>query len=247
VTHAFLTLSHLPAIDFYGARIPLLDLLTGVLFVFGLVYALWRTRDSRYLLLNGYFWALLIAIAIFSIPPTADSYRMLVTLPAAIVCAAVGLERVLVVLAIDGPEHRGARLAISGCLLASVLLLNWRAYFVDFAARCRYGGDRATRFASYLGNYLKTVSSETVVYLLSDDELQYGTHPSVNFLSGGTPVTNWMEPVAGLAVNTNTVVLAGPPRHAELRDWARGQPTGAVSLVTDCEQPMLLVYSPADR
>lgn len=242
VGHAFLTLNHIPAMDFYGARIPLLDLLTGMLFLLGLVYSLWRTRDSGFLLLNGYFWSLLLAIGLFSIPPTADSYRMLVALPAAIILAAVALDRSFALLLVDGPERRGLRLAVTSVLLAAILLLNWRAYFVDFAARCRYGGDRATRFASYLGNYLKAVDAETVVYLLSDDELTYGTHGSVDFLSGGNPVTNWNEPVQLLSVNANTVVLAGPSRHAELREWARLQPTGEMTHITDCDQPMLLVY-----
>jgi predicted membrane-bound mannosyltransferase len=37
VAHAFLALNHLPAVDFCGARIPLLDNLTSTLFVVGLV------------------------------------------------------------------------------------------------------------------------------------------------------------------------------------------------------------------
>ena len=246
VVHAFLTLNHLPSIDFYGARIPVLDLLTGTLFILGLVYSLWRTRDQRYLLLNGYFWSLLLAIAIFAIPPTADSYRMLVALPAAILLAALGLEQCLAVLALAGPERATARRVALSAMLASTLVLNGRAYFVDFAARCRYGLDRATRFASYVGNYLKAVDAETVVFLLSDDELRYGTHVSVDFLSGGNPVVNWTDPVETLLVNANTVVLAGPPRHAELRAWARLQPAGEVRHLTDCEQPMLLVYEGAE-
>lgn len=117
---------------------------------------------------------------------------------------------------------------------------------MDFAARCRYGGNWATRCASYLGNYLKGVDTETTLYLLSDNELQYGTHGSADFLSGGNLVTNWTVPVDELAVNANTIVLAGPPRHAEMRSWARLQPAGEVTHITDCEQPMLLAYTAAE-
>jgi hypothetical protein len=242
VTHAFLVLNHLPSVDFYGARIPVLDLITGSLFLIGLVYSLCYTRDSRRLLLNGYFWSLLLAIGIFAIPPTADSYRMLVALPAVILLAALGLEQILPLLSLAGTERQGARRVVLSALLAAVLVLNWRAYFVDFGMRCRYGMDRATRFASYMGNYLKAVDEETTVYLLSDEELRYGTHVSADFLSGGNPVTNWTDPVEALVPNANTVVLAGPSRHEELRVWARAQATGEVTGITDCEQPMLLVY-----
>jgi hypothetical protein len=90
VMHAFLSLNYYPAVDFYGSRIPLLDLATSTLFVLGLGYALWRTRDAHYLLLNGYFWSMTLAIGLFSIPPSADSYRMLAALPAAILLATAG-------------------------------------------------------------------------------------------------------------------------------------------------------------
>jgi hypothetical protein len=55
VAHTFLSLNYYPAGDFYGARIPVLDLATATLFILGLGYAVWRTRSPEYLLLNGYF------------------------------------------------------------------------------------------------------------------------------------------------------------------------------------------------
>ena len=245
VAHALLSLNHLPAIDFYGARIPLLDIVTSTLFVVGLMYALWRTRDAGYLLLNGYFWSLTLGIAIFSVPPSADSYRMLVVLPAAALLAAAGLKQGLVTLSLAGPDRRWARLAVTSSLLAAVLALNFRAYFVDFAGKCQYGGDRATRFASYMGNYLSTVDPEATVYLLSDNELRYGTHASVDFLSGNRPVTNWTAPVDQIKVNADTIVLAGPTRADELRGWADAQTGGHLVQEFDCTQPMLLAYQPA--
>ena len=245
VAHAFLSLNHLPAIDFYNVRIPLLDILTSTLFVVGLIYALWRTREAGYLLLNGYFWSLTLGIAIFSVPPSADLYRMLVVLPAAMLFAAAGLKQSFVALSLVKPSQRWARLALAGSLLAGVLALNVRAYYVDFATQCRYGGDLATRFASYMGNFLRTINPETSVYLLSDNELRYGTHSSVDFLSGGHPVTNWTEPADQLTLSANTIVLAGPTRADELRTWAELQPTGHLVQEFDCTQPMLLAYLPA--
>jgi hypothetical protein len=88
-------------------------------------------------------------------------------------------------------------------LLAVVLLINWRAYSVDFAAECRYGGDLQTRFASYQGNYLRTLDREMTVYLLSDDVFRYGTHASASFLSKDLPVTNWMASVNDLKYGTS--------------------------------------------
>jgi 4-amino-4-deoxy-L-arabinose transferase-like glycosyltransferase len=243
VAHAFLSFNYYPAQDFYGATIPLLDAITGVLFLLGLGYGLWRTRDHRYLLLNGYFWSATVAVGVFAIPPSADSYRMLVALPAAVLFAAIGLEQVLRLFTLTDAGHAAVRRLSTALLLAVILLFNARAYFVDFAAQCRYGGDPQTRFASYLGNFLRTLDRDMAVYLLSDDIFLYGTHSSVGFLSRDLPVTNWTASVNDLKQKASTVIIAPPSRIGELRDWAGDHPGGKLHEEYDCEKLMLLAYT----
>jgi 4-amino-4-deoxy-L-arabinose transferase-like glycosyltransferase len=243
VVHAFLSLNHYPALDFYGAPAPVLGLTTGVLFVLGLGCALWRTRNHRYLLLNGYFWSTTIAIGVFSIPPSADSYRMLLALPAAMLLAAVGLEQVLIVLTPDNvATRRTASVAASVILVLAAVLFDVRIYFSDFAAQCRYGNDLQTRFASYLGNYLRTVDREADIYLLNDDTLLYGTHGSVDFLSRGRLVTNVPEPAETLSSTSNMVVIAIPKRGDELKAWAQAHTGGQFHREYDCGNLMLTAY-----
>jgi 4-amino-4-deoxy-L-arabinose transferase-like glycosyltransferase len=247
ISHAFLSLNYYPAIDFYGARTPLLDVITGVLFLAGLVIALWRTRDAHYLLLNGFFWSATVAVGIFAIPPSADSYRMLIALPAALTLAGVGYEQLLGAFGLAGSGRSPARVGLSLALVAAVALLNLRAYFVDFVLQCQYGGDPQTRFASYLGNFLRQVDREAEVYLLSDDVVQYGTHPSVDFLSRKLPVTNVPESVNTLRPEPNSVIIATAARADELRAWARANPGGQLERQYDCEQLMLVAYVLPER
>jgi 4-amino-4-deoxy-L-arabinose transferase-like glycosyltransferase len=247
VIHAFLSLNYYPAFDFYGARIPLLDVLTAVLFLLGLAYALSRTRDSRFLLLNGFFWAATVSVAVFAIPPSADSYRMLIAVPAALILAALGLEQILGVFALSEPGRAVARVAFLGLVLAAVALLNLRAYFTDFVSQCLFGGDRQTRFASYLGTLLRDVDREADVFLLANEDLQYGTHPSVDYLSNRLAVTNIFEAVDSLPPEANTVIIAIPERSEELRTWARANPGGHLVRQYDCDQLMLLAYMLPER
>jgi hypothetical protein len=242
VAHAFLSLNHYPAIDFYGATIPILEPVTGALFLLGVGYSLWRMRDRRYLLMNVYLWGGTFAIGVFAMPPSADSYRMLIVLPAAMLLAAVALEEILALLALREPTRKAARLAFLILLMLAVLTINLRAYFVDFAGQCRHGGDPQTRFASYLGNYLRTLDRETRVYLLSDDVFQYGTHSSVDFLSRNLPVTNWTASVSDIKLGTSMAVVAPPSRIDELRDWADDHPGGKLHREYDCDRLMLLAY-----
>lgn len=246
VVHAFLSLNYYRAGDFYGAPIPLLDVLTSILFILGLAYCLVRTRLPRELLLNGWFWGATVSIGVFSIPASADSYRMLIALPAALIMAAIGLDQLAALLAPDTVSRR-ARLIVAGAALAAVFALNVRTYFIDFAAQCRYGGDPQTRFASYLGSFLRPLDREMTVFLLSDDIFQYGTHSSVDFLSNRLPVTNVPEPIDTLVFEPNTAVIAIAERADELRAWARAHPGGSLERHYDCEQLMLMAYVIPER
>lgn len=242
VAHAFLSLTYFPADEFYGARVPMLSIIAAIFFMLGLGYALWRTRDHRYLLLNGYFWSGTLAIGIFSVPPGADSYRMLMVLPAAMLLAGLGVELLLQTVALAAPERRTARTGVVLGLVAALAILNLQTYFLDFAGQCRYGGGLGTRFASYLGNYQRTLKRETTLVLLSNADLLYGTHRSVDFLGGNVPMTNWPEPIATLRPEAETVVVAIPQRIPELREWTRDFPGGSLHYEYDCGSLMLAAY-----
>jgi 4-amino-4-deoxy-L-arabinose transferase-like glycosyltransferase len=242
VAHAFLSLNYYPALDFYGTTIPILGPITGALFLLGVGYSLWRMRDRWFLLMNVYLWGGTLAVGVFAIPPSADSYRMLIVLPAAVVLAAVALEELLALLSLHEPGRRAARQVLLSLLILAVLTLNLRAYFIDFAGQCQYGGDPQTRFASYLGNYLRTLDRGAKVYLLSDDVFLYGTHSSVDFLSRGLPVTNWTASVNELKQGTSMAIVAPPSRVDELLDWADNHPGGKLHREYDCDKLMLLAY-----
>jgi hypothetical protein len=243
VAHVFLSLIYYPAIDFYGVPIPPLSLVAATLFLLGLGVALWHTRDYRYLLLNAYFWAIIVSIGLFSIPPSADSYRVLMALPAALVMAGLGLDRLLTAAA--PPVNRARQWAWAGLasfVLAGLLAINVWTYVVDFSGRCRYGGDPQTRFASYLGRYLAELERDTTVTLLSDEVFRYGTHASVDFLSNDFPVTNVAGPAASLALEPHSAVIAPATRANELTLWAAQHPGGALHHEYDCSILMMLVY-----
>ena len=89
IVHVFLSMIYYPAFDFYGASVPVLSLISAVLFLLGLGILLWKTNSPGFLLLNGQFWSGVLAIAIFSLPASADSYRLLIVLPAAAIMMAV--------------------------------------------------------------------------------------------------------------------------------------------------------------
>ncbi len=242
VAHAFLSLIYYPAIDYYGSLIPVLSLFTGVFFFIGLGISLWRTRSINHLLLNGYFWVGPLAIGLFSIPATADSYRVLMILPAALLLAAIGLDTVLNSIGADYGRNRATYAGVAAFLLICLFAFNQWTYFVDFAGKCRYGGDRQTRFASYLGRYLNTLEPAETVYLLSDDIFRYGTHLSTDFLTGGRIITNLPDAINSVQPVTGEILIASPDRIPELYAWIHEHPGGRLESYYDCKNLFLLAY-----
>ena len=242
VVHAFLSLIYYPAFEFYGSYIPIISMVTAVLFIMGLVYILIRARSLKMLLLNGYFWGATAAVGLFAIPPSADSYRMLVALPAAIIIAAIGLDQILTRLGIGIKTRPFHYATITSVIMVSLFIFNIWAYFFDFIGQCRYGGDVQTRFASYVGNYAQGIRRETNIYLLSNEIYRNGTHDSVYFLAGNRPITNVDDPMDDFEPVSGEIIIANPDRIGELRAWSRTHPGGELQYIFDCQKEIMLVY-----
>lgn len=240
--HALSTLNTTPATDFYGARIPLLSVFTATFFVLGAVYTFSRFRDERFGLLTVWFWGATGAVAFFSVPPSADTYRMLIALPAALLIAAVGFDQILQRFLGNEPTLSRAWVLSSTVMALIIGAFNVRVYFFDFVGQCQFGGDDRTRFASYLGNYLREIPKDTPTYLLSTEFLRYGTHISVDFLSQKKTIQNWDNPVETLTSPSGALIIAPALRLEELRSWTATRPGGTWQSEYDCGTPMLFAY-----
>ena len=127
-------------------------------------------------------------------------------------------------------------------MLVSLLGFNLWTYFGDFGGQCRFGGTPSDRFASYLGSYVRTIDNESRVYLLSDADYFYGSHPSVDFLSQHRLIINFPEPVDTLASSAGETIIANPARIDELETWMHGHPGGTINYLYDCTRNILLAY-----
>ncbi|MFZ5881987.1 MAG: glycosyltransferase family 39 protein [Chloroflexota bacterium] len=242
VVHAFLSLIYYPARDFYGSPAPMMSMISATAFLLGLGLSLWRTRSPRYLLLNGNFWAATLAVGIFAVPPSADSYRMLMALPSALIMAAIGFDQAIEYFGLGWERMRLAYAVTIGSILFSLLIFNVWTYYGDFAGQCRYGDNLTGRFASYLGKYVSTVESEATIYLLSDATYFHGSHASTAFLSQYRLVLNVPEAIEGLQFVSGETIIASPDRIEELNVWAHDHPGGDLHYLVDCQNTILAAY-----
>lgn len=241
VIHAFLSLFYYPALDFYGSPSPMMSTISGVMLLAGLGIILWQIRNPAYLLLNGYIWGSAVAIGVFATPPSADSYRMLMALPAAVIIAAIGIDKILEAIGLEWKIARTAYSFTITAILTSLLFFNLWTYYAEFAGQCRFGADLAGRFATYLGVQLQEIDNENRVYMLSNDYYFHGSHPSTLFLSL-RPVINFTDSIDALDAVSGETVIAPPDRIEELEEWARQHPGGQLHYEYDCERVILLSY-----
>jgi len=130
-------------------------------------------------------------------------------------------------------------------LLVAVLVINVNIYFRQFAASCRYGGDRATRTAYFLGTVLAKMRPGERAIVLGNEYLHYGTHASAQYLNPGVDVQNVTEPLKpdlrfGPSPLTFIVI---PERGNDLGALQGAYPGGQVSEVKDCGALTLYVYA----
>jgi 4-amino-4-deoxy-L-arabinose transferase-like glycosyltransferase len=241
---AFLTINYYPAEGFYYSRFPMLDYLSGALFVLGLAYSLLHLREPRHLLLNGWLWAGLLVGGALIVLPAQGAYRVLMILPA--VCLFAGIAWDLI-LKLGWPAHAASRrgMAAAGLIVALTAALNVRAYFFSYAMTCRYE-DTNTRFASFMGAHLGRLGTRYTAYLLGAPRIWYGIHPSVDFLSGGNPIKDINDPLtAPPAFLTNgrpAVFYFTPEREGELRLVQQCFTGGEVTRIYDCGNLLLISY-----
>lgn len=242
VFHSFLSLIYYPAIDFYGANFPLLSVFTAIFFLIGIGLILTRIKSPSYLLLNGYFWAGTLSIGIFSVPPSAASYRMLIVFPAVILIAAIGMDKLLEAAGFQWEMSRRTYTVLAAMVILGISFLDARIYYSDFAGKCRYGGNLEGRFASYLGSFAGTVDENSDIYLLSDSIYFYGSHGSTDFLSGRRAITNYSDPMDLYQVQYGETIIASPNRIDELLDWASQHRGGQITTIKDCKKVVLVAY-----
>jgi hypothetical protein len=241
--HVLLSIFALPFEDFYFGGAPVLDFITATLFLAGLLTALNRVRQLRFLLLNGWFWSGVLAISFLVVPPWADSYRLLVVLPTICILASLGLEQLLqLVEPVLSPPGRLALANWSLIFILPIAGLNLKTYYVDFAHDCTYAVDSVGRAWSLIGDYLREQRPFDQAYLVGDGTFHYGTHPSVDYLSGSVPMTNLIDPFSPPAIQGSLIFILTPSRANELAAILNFAPGGQITRVSDCNQLSFITY-----
>ncbi len=179
----------------YYPAIPTLDLISGVFFILGMVWALAHCRWPNNGLLLIWFWLALITGWVMTENPPS-SQRMTVLSPALALLVALGLkwliELSLRVFELSGEANadtnRYLRNWIVGMFLVAMAILNLRYYFLVYTPTRVYGNPTA-EIATELSRYLEQQQDDLVIYFHGPNQM-YWDFGTVAFMAQGVKGVN---------------------------------------------------------
>ncbi len=168
---------------FYNSPKPLLDPFWSIAFVLGMMFSWIRLHDPRHVLLNVWFWSVLVFGGALIVPPP-HAERFVLAAPAVAAFAAWGIWNVWTIV---GRISR-KRVQVAGAV-ATVSVLAFSSlsfYFGEYTPRY-YFTDVNGEVGTELGRYLARQSRVGHVYFTGLPRMWYGSFASTDFLSGGVP------------------------------------------------------------
>ena len=245
--YALATFISIPFVDFYHANVPTLDIVSAVLFVIGLVLVHNRLHTRRMLLVLGWFWGGVTALAVFTIPLSTYHYRLLVVLPVVYVCVAVALEwgaglieRLLPRIGLTGAN------VLLGLVLAGISWQNHAIYQTQLATVCSHGGDMQTKQAGSLADYLYRMKLQGgIVYIYGDPNgFYFGPWRSLTFLNPQLEFHNSEDAIDVMSMDAKLPIYAVtiPQRRTELDALqTTSTPLQSIAAITQCGEDVLYI------
>jgi 4-amino-4-deoxy-L-arabinose transferase-like glycosyltransferase len=242
---AFLTVNYNPSWGFHLSKLPMLDFITGGLFILGLVYSLYHVAKPKYLLLNGWFWSGVLVGGALIVNPAGNSYRIMIVFPVVCLFVALAWDKLMELGVGAYSANRIVHIAPSVVFIGLFTFLNLKTYFIDYGPTCSYE-DTNTRLASHIAFYINDLDSEYVPYLVTSPRMHANTYRSFEFLVGDTEVTDIIDVLTGpptfINQNQPAAFFFTAEREGELGYIRDYMPGGTVDQVYDCGNLVMIAY-----
>jgi 4-amino-4-deoxy-L-arabinose transferase-like glycosyltransferase len=176
----------------YDPKIPLLDRMSAVLFVFGIAIALSRWRRMEMALLPAW----IVGTAIFGgvlLKNTPESPRFVTTAPALCLLIALAIERFTSLLPWALPLSRRAAYTMSGVMVVLLALWNLNFYFREYTPRRTFGWLN-TEVATAIGDYVGHQPDAVYVYFFGPPRMFIG-NGTIRFVAPGATGVDIIDPL----------------------------------------------------
>ena len=156
----------------YHASIPLLDIVTGLFFVVGLIWSTGKLRMDGNALLVLWFWlAVILGWVLTENPPS--SMRLPIVTPALAILAALGLVWIIDLGERLTPLPGWTWSVGAVALVLAAMVLNVQYYFLDYTPSWIYG-DQTAEIGTVLGRQLEENGNDCFVYFYGAPRMYWG-------------------------------------------------------------------------
>ena len=230
----------------YHPGIPLLDFASSVPFTLGLAYSLARWRERPHLLMQLWFWGVLIFGSVLLENPPSSQRLVLATIPASIFVA-LGLQLVTETAARVWRWRLAVGRAAAAVVLALVASVNVWFYFDRYTPAHQYAGYN-TEVGQAMGLYLRTLGDSYRYYFLGAPRM-YAGFPNTTYLAPAVAGEDITEPLTGpvprAAPDRKPVYLILPERLGELQWLQATYPRGQLREFPDAKgRTLFAAYLP---
>lgn len=241
---AILSFLTTPFIDFYHAGVPTLDSVSAVVFVIGMAIVHWQMRTRKMLLLLGWFWGGVTALAILTIPISTYHYRLFAVVPVVYLIIAYTYD--LLLQRIDSKFGTTVSQVLIGLVLVFYAIQNVQIYRTQLVNVCRYGGDLRTQQAGVVSNYLFAQNDPDSIVLIygNMNEFHYGPWMTMDFMNPRMQfenVTIETDVRAFLDDNRSVYVVIVPELYFVTEGLSEQYNTSTVVNLMHCGEPILRV------
>lgn len=188
LVNSFLVIISTPAVyGLWNSPRPLLDTLWAFFFIVGFIFSLSNLRERRQVLLQLWFWSVIVVGGALIVPPPAAA-RFTMVFPAITLFSALGIWNIVSLL-----KQTASLLpvAVSGLMLIIALILagsSLNFYFVEYIPK-HYYTDVNSEVGMELGKYLATAPRDAKVYFMGEPRM-FVDFPSIPYLSHGLDAMN---------------------------------------------------------
>jgi hypothetical protein len=213
--------------NFFNSPKPYLPVAVAIIFMLGMAYILWRIKDSRYMVVFVWFWAVVIlGSTLTGGPPT--SQRMMMSMPALVIVITVGMMKIFGAFKqFYQPAAKFTPVILLGLMLY-IGHTNITYYFYEYRIG-HYYEDPGNELTYETSAYLAPLHTQGQMYLIANPTQPYLSFESFYYFSPDVEKFNFNdithEALVNLPHDKDILFIALPDYKPDLElisQWAPG-------------------------
>lgn len=229
----------------YGLDAPLLDRLSGTLFILGIFSAtLWSLHDRRLVPMAAWWWSAILTGGMLT-DTTPSSQRLITTSIPAMFFVAWAIEHFVSAPGRRLPQIAAAMAGAAVVLLLSIISIN--IYFNEYTPQRLFAGEHAMIGTMVSEHVIEDLGPDTQIYFFGAPRM-YGNIGTMRYLLADIPKIDVDEPLESrfdpdpLPEKRNLLFIFLPERLGELAWVQEAFPGGQIAETTSPTKPDKVLY-----